>query len=124
MQREVWLREGLSGLQTSSAGLVSSGRQGVLCLKHRCLQRLMGAVGACAGRPFDELSLPSLSLSKVSSTSAQPPLALLEERVRAQNGRQLGCALITAAVCWRKLCGSMPHCVDELLLLPPEQLYI
>ena len=45
-----------------------------------------------AGRTFDELSLPSLSLTKASSTSAQPPLALSEEHVRAQNGRQLGYA--------------------------------
>ncbi len=43
-----------------------------------------------AGRTFDELSLPYLSLAKASSTSAQPPLALSEERVRAQGGRQLG----------------------------------
>ena len=48
-----------------------------------------------AGRTFDELSLPSLSLTKASTTSAQPPLALSEERVRAQNGRQLGYAFLS-----------------------------
>ena len=46
-----------------------------------------------AGRTSDELTLPALSLTKTSSTSAQPPLALSEERVRLQNGRQLGYAL-------------------------------
>ena len=99
------------------AMLHSNGLQVVLRLSVDALQRLMGAADACAGRPFDELSLPSLSLSKVSSTSAQPPLALSEERVRAQNGRQLGCALICAFACWHAICGRIPHGTDYLLLL-------
>ena len=69
----------------------------VLCVLLRAGDRLLRrciasdeCCGIIAGRTFDELSLPSLSLAKASSTSAQPPLALSEERVRAQGGRQLG----------------------------------
>jgi len=38
--------------------------------------------------PFDSLQLPIGG--KPAATAAQPPLALSEDRVRAQNGRQLG----------------------------------
>ena len=63
-----------------------------------------------AGRTFDELSLPSLSLTKPVSTSAQPPLALSEERVRAQNGRQLGYAHLFCISFYRVfLCGFCPN---------------
>ncbi len=93
--------------------LGSSGLQGVF---HLITEVYDGVVGGCAGRPLDELSLPLLSLHKASSTSAQPPLALSEERVRAQNGRQLGCALITAFACCRNICGRIPREVDHLLI--------
>lgn len=66
-----------------------------------------------AGRTFDELSLPSLSLTKASSTTAQPPLALSEERVRAQNGRQLGYALSGAPAEATKLFGSWQDSLPE-----------
>ncbi len=42
----------------------------------------------------DGMQLPLYN--KPLPTAAQPPLALLEDRVRAQNGRQLGCARVSS----------------------------
>ena len=87
-----------SGLWASQRGV------GISLRLVLCLPSADDVIVMSAGRTFDELSLPSLSLTKASSTSAQPPLALSEERVRAQNGRQLGYALSSmpkeSPYCW------------------------
>lgn len=43
----------------------------------------------------DGMQLPLYN--KTAPIAAQPPLALQEDRVRAQNGRQLGCAHVLAS---------------------------
>ncbi len=55
------------------------------------------------------LQLPPL-MSKAGVTTAQPPLALNADCVRAQNGRQLGCVLCIVSCChgiYRVLCTEM-----------------
>lgn len=89
-------------------GIPSIGDRGCHCAWCSSLPSADNLVMMGAGRTFDELLLPSLSLTKAASTSAQPPLALSEERVRAQNGRQLGYALSSIAVCSQQ--GSWLSC--------------